>query len=293
MAHPAQMPMPNVGLYFQGDDRSHLVQNQNALSPKELSKVIRSGTRPQDLVEAINKTETVTNEHLYDALDREVDLSVFEALVNKIKEIGESVVTSALYQDRIEELHVLLNSKKTPPSAPETLFDKAKSRKMRECLVSFYPELQSKLDRYPTPVVSLPVQQEEKKILGYWDVLLRKDEISDKLKNQAVSSAQERNFVSARFSWDAIPNEATRNKVEVELFGICFGFGDREALECILKIAMTHQNHDRRDDSLRTFIDECQKLQNNKAAKELSVEALGAIRQPHLQSKYRKQLGLN
>jgi len=163
---------------------------------------------------------------------------------------------------------------------------------MRECLVSFYPELQSKLDRYPAPAASLPVQQEEKKILGYWDILLRKDEISDQQKSKAISNAQERNFVSARFHWDAIPDEATRNKVEVELYGICFGFGDREALECILKIAMMHQNHDRRDASLCTFIDECQKLQNNKAAQEWSTEAVGAIRNFALQSKYQKQLGL-
>lgn len=285
----------NLGNYFQNDDRSQLIQNQATLSPAVLSKIIRSGTNQKDILEAIEKTDNLTQENLCDALDRELDLLIFKALVDKIQEINESVLTCAIYQDRIEEIQVILASGKSATVDPEKLLEKAKTGKMRDFLTSFYPELKT---RNPAPINSVLTSQY---MVQYDDSLssaelqiLQFKEASSSLSAKAICAANERNFQLARLSWDAIPDEQSRIKVASELFEICFEIGDREALECLIHIAKMEKDPLKRNSSLCRLIDACQQLQGDKEGlrKDISTLAMSEITDFYLARQYRKKLGL-
>lgn len=282
----------NLGNYFQDQDLSQLAKGQKAISPSELSKLIRSGTHQKDLFEAIEKAESVTDENLCDALDRELTIPLFQKLIDKAIIIGESPLTCAIYQDRAEELRLMLISEKTNHS-PENLFEKAKTRKMKEAIATWYPTLKSKIEDIPppsTPSQKVPpnLRKEEGAGFDYLSFLMRKGNIDSELKSKAINGAKERNFITARFSVEAISDNSIRRGVVLEVFKICYQFGDREALECALNIAKMQEVE--KNAYLEQFIEDCKKFQDRSLAKELSIKAADALTDPYLKEKYLKQL---
>lgn len=130
----------DIGNYFQRQIFPSLIINEETMTPLLLSKLIRSGTSQSEVLRAIHIVKVVTNENLCDALDREVPISIFQALIAKVECISESVLTCAIFQDRSQEMIEMLNSGKTT-ATPEFLLQKVKSRKVREALLIKYPDL--------------------------------------------------------------------------------------------------------------------------------------------------------
>lgn len=281
----------DLGNYCQDHDLSDVVQNNETISSSLLSKVIRSGTGQEVKLSAIEKAENITDENLCDALDREVSMPIFTALVIKTSKIGESVLTSAIYQGRADELKVMLESGKTSVH-PEVLLGKAKTRKVKEVLCAIYPDLKCELDPKPAPSEPYAKISKEESEDYYLDLLVYqpwgKKEISETLENRAITSATERNFFEARHCADSINDKTKRRTVILKLFTICFEFGDREAIECILKLVKM-QEIEERDSYIYCFIKECQKLQDKELAREMSMDAAGAITDPYKKIEYQER----
>lgn len=130
----------NIGNYFQDKTFPSLVINEETITSKVLSKLIRSGTSKVDIQAAIKAAKVVTDENLCDALDREVSMDVFEALIAKVESIGESPLNCAIYQKRSPEVIAMLNSGKICVS-PEWALEKAKSGKVVDALLAHYPNI--------------------------------------------------------------------------------------------------------------------------------------------------------
>lgn len=282
----------NLGNYFQRDDRAHLISKENILPPATLSKILRSGSSKEDILEAIKKTDPITQENLCDALDRELDLSLFQALVSNIAKIEMSVLTCALYQDRINELGVIIDSGKVSSIDPKSLFEKAKSNQMRDFLIATYPEanLQKPVPSAIQPVPAYMIYKES--LTSAEHEIIRINKISADLRQKAIDAINERAFETVRFCWDAIPDQKKRREVLSELFKICFQLEEREAYECLVKMSTMEKDHFLRNALLCQLIDLCQKLQDNEMGKDISMLALSNISDYYLKMQYKKKLGL-
>ena len=221
-------------------------------------------------------------------MDRQHDIAIFKALVDKIPEIKESVVKCALYQDRIEELRIILNSGKMESLNPIELFGGAKSEQTRNLFISFYPN----------QTFQKPLPKKEPHYIKYDGSLsdaelrvIQFNKLCDSLSTKAVQAASKREFETARVSCDAIPDEKVREKIAIELFDICFKFGGFEALECPIKIAKMQKNHLRRDIHLCHLIDVCLKLQDKEVANSVIPLALKEITDYYTHKQYKQKSG--
>ena len=235
----------DIGNYLQKQTLPHLIINEETITPSVLSRLIRSATSQDEILKAISVAKQVTNENLCDALDREVSMSVFQALVAKIESINESALTCAIQQWRSQELLKMLNSGKTTVS-PESLLKKVQSRQVMEAILTEYPDLKAKVeanselrDRFVRPIPSPAAAVAEPKEFDYISFLLKeqknKEALTSRLRQQAMEAVKQRNFEAARFKANSIPDETYRKGTMAEIFRKCFKYGDLEAIECALK----------------------------------------------------------
>ncbi len=103
----------DIGNYFQNQTYPDLKITSETFTPLVLSKLIRSGTSQSDILTAIKIAKLVTNENLCDALDRDVSLQVFQALIAKVDSISESALTCAIHHGKTQEITEMQNSGKT------------------------------------------------------------------------------------------------------------------------------------------------------------------------------------
>jgi hypothetical protein len=201
--------------------------------------------------------------------------------------VNESTVTCAIRQNRLNELHELFNSGKTSVSQ-EWILHKAEN-------LGLGPILTAKIARALEKTSDLPDKQiiiEEQKFPESAPVILydlfEKENLSSQIRHQAIEAAKQRIFIEARLRADSIPLETYRKGTLAEIVTICFEFGDLEAIECALEIAMMRREN--RDDYICGFIDECRKLNDKKIAKELSIKAASEIVNPEMKRKHLEKI---
>src|ERR1700722_7620332 len=132
----------DLGNYFSSQTYTGSVLNAETVTPRLLTKLIRSGTNQNELLTAANAAQKVTEENLCDALDREISLPVFQVLIDKVENIGESVLSCAIYQGRTDELKAMLKSQKV--SVPLTsLLPKVKSKRVLEAILDSCPDIKA------------------------------------------------------------------------------------------------------------------------------------------------------
>lgn len=247
----------NIGGYF---------NYQIYSTPQALSKLIRSGTSQADILEGISRADRVTDENLCDALDREVALPIFQALIAKVERIGESVLTCAIYQSRSEEIMAMLHSGKTSVT-PEWVLEKAKSKKLVEAIRAQFP--------------MAPYSPPESRELERWkneipeEAPTKSEEIAicEGLKKGATQAANEGNLTGALRLAMNITFLKMRDEALDEISRCCFEVGDREAVALAFKISLAYKYKD----STCDFIEGCKQLKDRALAKEMSLRAINCL----------------
>jgi len=269
----------DIGNYFQKPIFPNLIINEETITPPVLSKLIRSGTSQDEILNAVSVAKQVTNENLCDALDREVSMSVFQALVARIESISESALTCAIQQLRSKELLEMLNSGKATVS-PESLLKKVQSRKVMEAILTRYPDLKAKVeadpelrDRFVKPIPSPAAVAALREFPYITPPLGQKDReaFTSRLRQLALEAVEQRNFEGACFTSYSIPDETCRKGTMDEVFRKCFEIGDKEAIEGALNL--TKMREENRYGCIVDFIDECKKLKNMEMAREMAIKA--------------------
>lgn len=287
-----------VGNYVARETFSSVAISGQSITSSELSKLIRSRTPSEEILQAIEKAKEVTNENLCDALDREVSMPIFQALISKIEKIGESPLTCALHQSRMEEFLKMFQSGKTTVPL-ESLLKKIRYKSDMAAVLVCYPELKAKVEADPELreklVPPIPAcraeapEQAEPEWLSWILERQKKDElITPTLKAEAMQAIEKRDFVTARHKADAIPNEIYRKGTMADIFTRCFEYGDLEAIECALALAKMHKKN--RDGYISGFIDECTKLKDRDIAKEMSIKAFFELKNENVKSHYVTQM---
>jgi|GEM_PF-3712400 hypothetical protein len=295
--------MGNIGNYFERQSFSHFVTDGQTIAPSVLSRLIRSGTSPETLLQAINQVEEVTNEHLCNALDRKISMPIFQALLNKVKNVDESTLTCALYHSAITEFLEMFQSGKTAVSL-ESLLKKVQYKSDMAMILTHYPELKSKVEAdpdlreklvppvsvfVPAPVVAAFKSDEEEYISFLIEQEGKKESTKYRLRNKALEAIEKRDFFTARISADAIPNKAFRNGTMADIFTKCFEYGDKEAVECAFSI--TKMQKEERDGYLYEFIEECEKLKDKKMAGKMAIKAANEIGDLYKKPEYLEKIG--